>query len=218
VVLASLHVLLGQASPGQLVLLMLGLGVPATTVLNWQAQGALQQPDWLAQGALLPTTDITSPTVQGLVQNIRFALRGAHALWQQRTLPPPAVFKTLWADLLPLLPAGEQAAALLALDMLLSLSGKLTEVLPHVLTETLPDMTSPITVGPVREMRNHEFDAVLLINPTEGHWPPPTSPTLGADHERRLWLLACSRTRGPLLLLTTGEPCALARELLQPRP
>ncbi|MCA3244535.1 MAG: hypothetical protein INF43_04440 [Alphaproteobacteria bacterium] len=217
VVLASLHVLLGQATSGHLVLLLLGVGIPAATVVAWQHQGVLNQPDWLGQGALLPAAEITSPTLQTLVQQVRFALRSAHTLWHQRTLPPPAVFKALWADLLPLLPTAEQPAALLALDMLLSLSGKLSDVLPRVLTETLPDMASLVTVGPVREMRNHAFDAVLLINPTDGLWPPPTNPTLGADHdhERRLWLLACSRTRGPLALLTVGEPCALARELLQ---
>jgi hypothetical protein len=218
VVLASLHILLGQATSNHLVLLLLGVGLPASQVLAWQAQGALNQPDWLAQGAALPTTEITSPTTQALMQNLRFALRSAAALWQQRLLPPPAVFKALWADLMPLLPATEQPQALLALDLLLSLSGKLTEVLPRVLTETLPDMKSPITVGPVREMRNHEFDATILIHCSEGTWPPPVGPTLGADHDhlRRLWLLACSRTRGPLALYTVGEPCALARELLKP--
>jgi hypothetical protein len=215
VVLASLHILLGQAMPGHLTLLLLGLGLPANVVLHAQTTGALQAPDWLAQGAPLPLPEGVSPTVQSLSQQIRFALRSAHTLWANRTLPPPAVFKSLWAELLPLLPAPEQPQALLALDMLLSLSGKLADVLPRVLTETLPDMQSLITVGPVREMRNHQFDAVVLVNTAEGRWPPTPTTTLGADHdhERRLWLLACSRTKGPLLLAHLGEPCALAREL-----
>jgi hypothetical protein len=215
VVLASLHILLGQAMPGHLTLLWLGLGLPANVVLHAQITGALQQPDWLTQGAALPLPEGVSPTVQSLSQQIRFALRSAYTLWANRTLPPPAVFKSLWAELLPLLPAPEQPQALLALDMLLSLSGKLADVLPRVLTETLPDMHSLITVGPVREMRNHQFDAVVLVNTGEGRWPPTPTATLGADHdhERRLWLLACSRTKGPLLLAHLGEPCALAREL-----
>lgn len=217
VVLASLHALLNQATSGQLTLLLLGLGLPANVVLHAQALGVLHQADWLAQGCALPLPENTSPTVQSLVQQIRFALRSAHTLWVHRTLPPPAVFKALWAELLPLLPAAEQPQALLALDMLLTLSGKLTDVLPRVLTETLPDMQSLITVGPVREMRNHQFAAVVLVNAAEGQWPPAPTATLGADHdhERRLWLLACSRTQGPLLVTYVGQPCALARELLK---
>ncbi len=216
VILASLHILLGQATPQYCMLLLLGLGLPAAQVMHWQGLGVLNAPDWLAQGAPLPLGAVSSPTVQNLAQQIRFALRSADTLWQHRTLPPTTIFKALWADLLPLIPNADQAQALLALETLLSLSGKLNEVLPRVMTETLPNMNSLITVGPVREMRNHQFDGAVLVNAAEGVWPPPISPTLGADHdhERRMWLLACSRTRGGLLLTSVGEPCALARELL----
>jgi superfamily I DNA/RNA helicase len=217
IVLASLHTLLNQATPAHLSVLLLGLGVPAEVVVRAQNSGALNAPEWLQQGAPIPLEPHDSPTTQARVTQIRWALRAAHALWVSRTLPPPAVFKALWADLLPLLPEAEQPAALLALESLLRLQGKLAEVLPRVLNETMPDMASPITVAPVREVRNHQFDVAVVVDATEGRWPKPASPILGIDHdhERRLWLLACSRAKESLVLTAMGEPGPLTRELAQ---
>ena len=217
IVLASLHVLLGQANAAQIGVLLLGLGLPAAEVLRWQQSGVFSNPDWLAQGAPLPLTGVSSPTTVALIQQVRWALRAAQALWAQRTLPPPEVFKALWADVLPLLAVAEQPAALLALEVLLSLQGKLADVLPRVLTETLPDMACPVVVAPVREVRNHQFDVVILANAGQGVWPPATSPILGADHdhERRLWLLAASRARQAVVVLAAGELGSLAAEFSQ---
>ena len=217
IVLASLHVLLGQASAGHLTVFLLGVGIPAEVVARAQNQGVFTAPDWLQQGAPLPLEPADSPTTQALVGQVRWALRAANTLWLSRTLPPPAVFKALWADLLGLLPETEQPAALLALESLLRLQGKLADVLPRVLTESMPDMASPITVAPVREVRNHQFDVVVIVDASEGRWPKVASPLLGIDHdhERRLWLLAASRAWESLILTAVGEPGALARELCQ---
>jgi hypothetical protein len=217
VVLASLHVLLGQATPAHYTLLMLGLGVPPTVVNHWAGLGIWNTPHWLSSGAALPLLPETSPTVQALATQIRWALRAAAVLWESRTMPPPAVFKALWADLLPLLAPTDQPLALLALENLLRLQGKLSEILPRVLQENMPDMASPVTVAPVREVRNHQFDVAVLVDASEGHWPPKVSALLGADHdhERRLWLLAASRAREAVLVTAVNEPGALAAELCQ---
>ena len=217
IVLASLHILLGQATSAHLSVLLLGVGIPADVVIRAQNMGVINTPDWLQQGAPLPLEPEDSPTTQARVAQVRWSLQAAQALWASRALPPPAVFKSLWADMLPLLPEAEQPAALLALESLLRLQGKLADVLPRVLTESMPDMTSLITVAPVREVRNHQFDVAVVVDASEGRWPKPASSILGIDHdhERRLWLLACSRAKEALVLTTIGEAGPLTRELAQ---
>lgn len=207
-VLSLLYLMLGQASAGHLHLVLLGFGVPQQTVANLFRMG-LRAESWAAEGYALPPLPNESPTTVAAVQQLRRALRGAAQLLAVPTgnLNPRSVFKSLVAQLLPHLPEDEHASALLATDMLLGLSGKLTEVLPRVRTETLPDMTSLITVAPVRETRNQQFHTVIIPYASAGHWPMPPSKLLEAqnDHERRLFYMAATRSQGNLIL-TRHQP------------
>jgi hypothetical protein len=216
-VLAMLYVLLGQAGNAHLQLVLMGFGLPPSTVAALFGQG-LSAENWLPRGCPLPPLEGLSPTLQASAQKARRAFSGAWQLMSSKTLAPNQVFKALVAELLPTLPESEQPQALLATDALLSLSGKLAEILPRVMQETLPDMTSPITVAPVREARNMEFSAVILPHCGAGNWPQPPHTLLGPnpDHERRLFYLALTRTRGPLLLTWhTPQPSPYIAELQQ---
>ncbi len=207
-VLSLLYVLLGQATNGHLHLVLLGFGVPPQAVAGL-FQSGLRVESWAAQGYPLPLMPNESPTTVAAVQQLRRALRGAAQLMQVQgtDINPRSIFKSLVAQVLPQLPEAEHASALLATDMLLGLSGKLTEVLPRVRTETLPDMTSLITVAPVRETRNQQFHTVIIPYASAGHWPMPPSRLLDAqnDHERRLFYMAATRGQHNLVL-TRHEP------------
>lgn len=201
-ILALLYVLLGEALPAHLYVVMLGFGIPAPSALELLDKG-LNPKDWLARGCPVPPlADDTSPTTAAAIQQLRQAFRAAAQLLHGKALGAREVFKTLVAQLLEHLPVAEHTQALLATDMLLSLSGKLTEILPRVRTETLPDMASRITVAPVREVRNRQFGTVILPYADGSRWPQPASPLLPADpdHERHLFYLAISRTAGNLIL------------------
>lgn len=200
-ILAMLYVLLGQATNAHLQLVLMGFGLPPATVAGFFTQG-LNAEHWLGRGCPLPPLDGLSPTLQVTAQRVRRAFSGAWQLLQAKSLTPHQVFKSLVAELLTSLPESEHHQALLATDALLSLTGKLTEILPRVMQETLPNMQSPIIVAPVREVRNMEFGTVILPHAGAGNWPQPPHTLLGPnpDHERRLFYLALTRTRGPLLI------------------
>ncbi|MBI1308521.1 MAG: AAA family ATPase [Proteobacteria bacterium] len=216
-VLAMLYVMLGQATPAHLQLVLIGFGLPAGVVTGLFSQG-LRAEGWLAAGCPLPPLEGLTPPLQTAVQRVRRAFAGAGQLLQAKAMPPRDVFKSLVAELLTTLPAAEHPEALLATDTLLSLSGKLTEVLPRVMQETLPNMESPITVAPVREVRNMEFTTVILPHAGAASWPWPPQTLLGPnpDHERRMFYLAISRTRANLLLTWhTPQPSPFLGELQQ---
>lgn len=221
-VLSLLYLMLNQGNNGHLHLVMLGFGVPATTVAHL-FQAGLQAEGWGTQGYPLPNLPNESPTTVAAVQQLRRTLRSASQLLQQQSQGVPAanprnVFKAMVAELLPHLPEAEHPAALLATDMLLGLSGKLTEVLPRVRTETLPDMNSPITVAPVRETRNQQFHTVIIPYAGANAWPMPPSALTGADaeHERRLFYLAITRGQTNLIFTRhTPEASPYITELQQ---
>lgn len=219
VVLSLLYLMLGQGSNGHLHLVMLGFGIPPQTVATLFQLG-LSAEAWATGGYQLPPMPNESPTTVAAVQQLRRALRTASQLLRNpsEAMNPRSVFKALVAELLPHLPESEHASALLATDMLLGLSGKLTEVLPRVRTETLPDMTSPITVVPVREARNQQFHSVIIPYASAGNWPRQPSLLLGAepDHERRLFYMAATRTQSNLILTRhTPEASPFVLELQQ---
>ena len=226
IILSLLYLMLGQGNNGHLHMVLLGFGVPATTVAAL-FQSGLRAEQWAASGFALPVLPDESPTTLATLQQVRRAMRTSQQLLQappsattmaDAALTPRMVFKALVAELLPHLPDDEHAYALLATDMLLNLSGKLTEVLPRVRTETLPDMASPIVVAPVRETRNQQFGTVIIPYASGDHWPKPPSKLMGADadHERRLFYLAITRSAGALIF-THHQPEAspLVQELQQ---
>jgi superfamily I DNA/RNA helicase len=139
-----------------------------------------------------------------------------------RALDPREAFKACVAEILPKLRDEDKNLALLATDMLLNLQGKLTEVLPRVQQETMPNPASPVVVAPVREVRNMGFNTVILPYADSLTWPRQPFPILGPDpeHERRLFYLAISRTAGNLLVTYSGALSPFVTELqttLRPR-
>lgn len=213
-VLALVYVLLNAASDAQLQLVLQGFGCTPETTAKLVAEG-LVAADWLPRGAPLPLLpEYDAPTRRALT----LAHRNLQAAWQviqAKTLNPREVFKGVLEAMLPCQPADTHATVLLAADMLLSLSGKLSEVLPRVVEETMPDMEASLVVAPVREVRNLEFQTVLLPYAQEGHWPRGVSPGLAPqpDHERHVMYLALSRTRGDAIITCHATPTPLVAEL-----
>ncbi len=222
-VLALLSLLLNRATPQQLVLVLAGLGLPADQVRNWVSQG-LSPENWLADGAPLPLVEDASPTLVARVSHIRRILLQAWQALTQQLTDPRTVFLSCVNELLQALPGDmtgtEDPPALLATDMLLSLKGNLAEILPRVTQETLPDMSAPITVAPVREVRNLEFEVVFIAGlnaaPHAHAWPAAGGSgavPADADHERRLFYLAATRTKQHLVLTHTGTASTYINEL-----
>lgn len=216
-ILSLLYVMLNQANNGHLHLVLMGFGLPEEVILTMFENG-LTAEQWMARGCPLPHMPEASPTTLASAQRLRRAGRAAWQIWQAKKMGPQDVFKALVGELLPNLPAADRPLALLAADSLLSLSGKLTDVLPRIRKETLPDMTSPITVAPVREVRNRAFDVVIIPYCSPDVWPQPASAIFGPnpDHERRTAYLALTRSRGDIITTRhTQQPSPFLAELQQ---
>ena len=213
-VLGLLYLILGRAGEGQLRLVLEGFGLSAETVNQLYARGLVAE-DWLARGCPLPSLPEASPTVLSQLGKLHRQLTGAYTLMAARTLTPQDVFKGLVYTLMEGGPEAEHPTILLAVDMLLGLSGKLADALPRVITETMPDMTAPVAVAPVREVRNLEFRTLIIPHAHADQWPAPASKLLGPDleHERRLFYLALSRTQGDILVTHHQALSPLAAEL-----
>ena len=195
-VLDLLYLVLNQAKDYQLYNIFGAFGV-SLDVQSQLAQKGLQASGWLMQGAPLPQD------IEGDVQplsKLRRQLKGVWSLIQARQISPRDAFKVLVHDLLPHLNEEERRFALLALDMLLNVKGRLQDVLPRIQQEILPDMSSRIVVAPVREVRNMEFDVLYLPFSEGSEWPSQETQVLGVDeeHERRLFYMAVSRAKGSI--------------------
>lgn len=213
-VLALLYLLLGSATDSQLHLVLQGFGCTADTTARLAAEG-LSADDWLARGGPFPDVAAYDAATKHLLAKAHRSLWGAWQVLQAKTLGAREVFKGVLEAMLAHQPLEALPTMLLAADMLLSLSGKLSEVLPRVMQETMPDMTAPLVVAPVREVRNLEFKTVLIPHAQPGHWPRPVSTGLpeAPEHERHLFYLALSRTKGDILITHHGHPTPLVAEL-----
>jgi superfamily I DNA/RNA helicase len=211
-VLNLLYLILNQASKEQLFDVLGTFGV-SLDVQAQMVQKGLQAKGWLVNGAPLPE-GLTGEL--HLLATVRRQLLGNWQLIQARKLSPRDAFKALVHDLILNLDQQDRRSALLALDMLLHIEGSLKDVLPRIQQETAPDMKSPIVVAPVREVRNMEFDHLILPFAREGQWPSMAEEFLGmdAEHERRLFYLALSRTKGSVTITYTHKISPFVQEML----
>ncbi|MFZ2620104.1 MAG: UvrD-helicase domain-containing protein [Alphaproteobacteria bacterium] len=211
VVLDILYVLLNQAKESQLFNVLSAFGVGAE-VLAQLAQAGVQATGWLAEEAPIPAN---LKGEIGAFMAVRRQLLGMWSLLRDRKTTPREAFKALVFDVLTHAKKEDKPLILLALDMLLHVDGPLVEKLQTLQQETLPDMASPIVVAPVREVRNMQFQQVILPFANDAVWPPRAGKILGTDmeHERRLFYLAVSRTQGGLIVTHTGVPSLFVQDI-----
>lgn len=214
VMMDLLHVLIGSSDQEQVKSVLVALGLNRALVDALCAAG-LGGREWFKNGAPLPEgVDLPGGTLQayGAIQ------RDFIGYWQlltERAITPRDVFKAAAHDMLPNLSKYDQRDALLALDVILSIKGKLSEAVHTITTEAPPLPEARLTISPVREVRNMEFDTVFLPFATPELWPYTHYPLLGSDptHERRVFHLAITRTKGDVLITHTDKPSPYVVEL-----
>lgn len=214
-VLAMLYLILGQSSGARFErFLMIHLGARVGGVL---AEAGLTPEQFLQSQNLPNGVELSADNVRAY-HSLRRRVNGYMRLVHAGSADARDVFKATVADTLPKLSAEEQEDALLAASILLSLKGRLAELLPRLEQETLPDMQSSIVITPVRETRNMEFDTLFMPYMQEGNWPAAAQ-ILGVDHdhERRMLHQALTRTKGSVTLTHNSEnnakPSSFLREL-----
>ena len=211
-----LHILLNQGENRHLRNVLLGYGLSPSLVEALFASG-LSARDWLKNGAPLPEgVDLPNVTLKeyGALQR---TLVGYYKLMTTGAVPPQEVFKGASYDLLSGMSAEDRRSALLALEELLSLEGDLSQILPKINDRRAFEIDATIVVAPAREVRNLEFDHVIMPVMTDQIFPYAGYKLMGIDmsHERRLFYMAASRAKKGLYISSVGPISPLAKEVAQ---
>lgn len=206
IMINMLQIILNQATDGQLRQVLVGFGLNQIMVDTFFREGLVAR-DWLPRGGMLPETVNLPGDSLREYSALRRRLMGYWQLLSQKETDARSVFKAAAHDLLVHLNQDDKEDALLALDILLSLKGRLSEKLAHIKTEKLPDMSSNVVVAPVREVRNMEFDQLLMPQINQNRWPSAEYKVIDMDmnHERRLFYLAVSRAKGDITFTHTED-------------
>lgn len=216
-VVALLYVLLNKADNEHLRLVLIGQGINRSLVNTFFSEG-LQAADWLKNGAPLPSTVDASGESLRQFSTIRRKLIGYYQVLQaSKDVDAKAVFKAAVYDMLQQFNQRGQQDILLALHILLSIKGKLVDILPRMIETTLPDMRAQVLVAPVREVRNLQFDLLIIPNAEASLWPFKSYDVLpyDADAERRLFYLAITRASGDIWVSFTDKISPFVAELQQ---
>lgn len=215
--IALLYVLLNKADNEHLRLVLIGQGINRSLVNSFFTEG-LQAADWLKNGAQLPSTVDASGESLRQFSTIRRKLLGYYQVLQSRKdVDAKEVFKAAVYDMLQQFNQRGQQDILLALHILLNIKGKLIDILPRMTETTLPDMRAQVVVAPVREVRNMQFDLLVIPHAEASLWPFKNYEVLpyDADAERRLFYLAITRAAGDVWVSFTDKISPFVAELQQ---
>lgn len=210
VIIDLLEVVLNKANDAQLKNLLINLGVAADVVDNLFVSG-LHAHGWLSSGGFNAQEVLPEDQAHGFE-------KVQHQLLTYFMAAPKvgfkAVFKAAAFDLIQTMDEADKLDALHALDALLHLKGKVGESLATIKSEVSPDPLAQIVLAPVREIRNLEFDHVILPYIKEGIYPYPYK-VLGEnlEAEKRLLYSAMTRVRKDLCMTYSGQPSTYIKEL-----
>jgi DNA helicase-2/ATP-dependent DNA helicase PcrA len=193
-VLDLLCLLLNQATDTHLRNVLIGYGLNQS-LIDSLFKGGLHALDWLPTGAKLPK-DISLP--QGALAEytaIQRQLVGYYTLIRSGAASPQDIFKAASFDMVENMNKEDRLNALVAVDTLVNLKGSLREVLPQIREGREPNVHDQVIVGPVRDMRNLEFDVVYIPFATKATYPYSGYSVLPVDdsHDCRLFYMAVTR-------------------------
>lgn len=210
-----LHLLLGQARDEQLRNVLIAYGLNLTLVDALFANGLVAM-GWLKKGAPLPDgIDMPNSTLQSF-GTLQRKLLGYFNAMRDGVVRPRDAFKAAAHDMLEKMDDNERMDALIALEHLLSLKGKLHEILPQLSQDKPPQFDAAVTVAPARELRNMVFDHVIMPFCDKQVWPDKRSyPVMGVDknYERHLFYIGLSRAANGIILTHGPEASPFLAEL-----
>ncbi len=206
-VIDLLCLLMNQASDVHLRNVLVGYGLNQQ-LIEMLFKGGLHAHNWLADGAKLPKDLQLPSSALGDFIAIQRQLLGYYCLLKNRSSSAQEVFKAASFDMIERMNYEDKFNALIAVDTLLNLKGPLKEVLPQIRQGKEPNMLDRILLGPVRDMRNLEFDAVFMPLANEKVYPFAGYRVLPVDesHDRRLFYMGITRASGSLSISWYDKP------------
>jgi len=208
-----LEVLINRSSDDRLKNVFAGYGLPRQAVDALFYHGLVAD-GWLGRGAPLPKgleAELPSTTLRA-VGALQRKLQGYFSMMKE--LGPKEAFKAAAFDMLQNFGEDDRVDALHGLDELLSLKGRLSQMLDQIRNYDLPDPTAMVMIAPVRECRNMEFDTVFLPLVTAKSYPMKLKVLDNPDrNERKLLFTAMSRAKTDLIVSYWGEPSPYLRDV-----
>tara|TARA_R110000868_G_scaffold218576_1_gene469032 strand:+ start:176994 stop:178715 length:1722 start_codon:yes stop_codon:yes gene_type:complete len=206
-VLDLLCLLLNQSNDIHLRNVLIGYGLNQSLIDSLFKAG-LHGNDWLPNGARLPK-DISLP--QGAVAEytaIQRQLVGYYTLLRNGSASPQDIFKAAALDMIANMNKEDRLNALVAVDTLVNLKGSLREVLPQIREGKEPNVHDNVIVGPVRDMRNLQFDYVFLPLAGKDTYPYKGYTVLPVDevHDKKLFYMAITRADSQVCISWNGVP------------
>lgn len=202
-----LEVLLNSASDGQLRNVLHGFGLN-NALIHTLFENGLVPRDWLKNRAPLPA-GLTLPNAAlqefAAVQRM---LVGYYTLLTQRESKPKEVFMAAAYDFISLMREEDRRDALLAIENLLELKGSLASMLPKIRDYRSPNLEkAKIVVSSIREVRNREYDLVIVPFVAPSVYPDTSLRYLPQTSEQAAQLLyyAAMRSRQEVYFSTVGE-------------
>lgn len=206
-VIDLLSLLLNQASDIHLRNVLVGYGLNQQ-LIEMLFKGGLHAHNWLPEGAKLPKDLQLPSSALGDFVAVQRQLLGYYNLLKNRSASPQEIFKAAAMDMIERMNYEDKFNALIGVDTLLNLKGSLKEVLPQIRQGKEPNVRDRILLGPVRDMRNLEFDVVFIPLANEKVYPFAGYRVLPIDenHDRRLFYMAVTRCSEALSISWYGEP------------
>ena len=212
-ILDLLEVLVNRSNEAKLKNLFSGYGITQQAIEVLFSHGLVAD-DWLKRGAQLPN-DIEMDMPKAALTAISTLQR--RMIGYYKLMPkagPKTVFKAAAYDLIERMRDEDKNDALHALDELLTLKGRLPELLPKLRDIPEPKPSVDVVVAPVREVRNMEFEHVFVPYVTHKSYPLNYK-VLGTDEEaeRRLLYAAITRGRYAVHLSYCGQASTFLNEI-----
>lgn len=213
-VIDLLCLLMNQATDIHLRNVLIGYGLNQQ-LIEMLFKGGLHAHNWLAEGAKLPKDLQLPSSTLGDYITVQRQLLGYYNLLKSKTASPQDVFKASSLDMIERMNYEDKFNALIAVDTLLNLKGPLKEVLPQIRQGKEPNVYDRILLGPVRDMRNFEFDIVFLALANEKVYPFAGYRVLPVDenHDKRLFYMAITRCREALSISWYDKPSQYVKVL-----
>jgi superfamily I DNA/RNA helicase len=208
-----LEVLINRSTDDRLKNVLAGFGLSRQTIEALFHHGLVAD-TWLGRGAPIPKDlggELPAPVLRQ-IGSIQRKLLGYYRMMSDAG--PKDTFKAAAYDMIQNFREDDAIDALHGLDELLSLKGRLTQMLDQIREYDLPDPSATIIVAPVKECRNMEFDTVFMPMVTAKAYPLKMKVLENPDrNERRLLFTGMSRAKNRLIVSYFGQPSPYLSDL-----
>ena len=212
VIVDLLEVIMGSGEIHALKSVFSKFGLKSRTI-DALFESGIDSKSWLENGAKINKKAIEDEEELRKIVKIQAMFNSYYAM--RVKLPIKDIFKALCFEMMKNMSSPDKKDALIAIEKVLSFKGDMKSNISKVRSSSVLVVDSPLSVGPVREFRNLEFDVVFmpLVNPS---FYPCDYKVLGKKNssDRRLFFTAMTRAKGNLFISYANTPSTYIKKMI----